>query len=293
MEDIVNKRTQEVISQKEIIEEKNKDITASIRYAQRIQNVILPSLSSFYSSFEDHFVLFKPRDIVSGDFYWLEVVDGKTYFAVVDCTGHGVPGALVSVVGANSLNRCLIEFGLRKPSEILDKLSELVTETFDKTDSEVKDGMDIALCCLDNENGILEYAGANNPLWLLKNATDSIGKDLIPDLDKHQLIEIKPNKQPIGSYFKVEPFTNHRIEVDKGDIIYLFSDGFADQFGGLHQEIRNKGGKKFKYAKLKELIFETQHLSMADQIDVFNARFEEWKGELDQVDDVCIVGIQL
>jgi transcriptional regulator with GAF, ATPase, and Fis domain len=281
LEETVKARTAEVVQQKEIIEEKNRDITASIRYAQRLQKAILPARSLFDETFQDSFIWFKPKDMVSGDFYWLERIENKIYFAVVDCTGHGVPGAIVSMVGANALNRCLAEFNLRKPSEILDTLTSLVISKFDRSETEVKDGMDIALCCLDCETNTIEFAGAYNPLWIIKKENPI------------QLLEIKPDKQPIGHYFNHKPFTLNQLQLEKGDRIYLFSDGFSDQFGGETPEERNVGGKKIKSHRMKSLLLENQHLSMTEQQDVLKSFFKSWKGELEQVDDICVMGITL
>jgi transcriptional regulator with GAF, ATPase, and Fis domain/Flp pilus assembly protein TadD len=298
MEDQVRSRTAEVVRQKEIIEEKNKDITDSIHYAQRIQNVILPPLGDFNQRFFESFVLFKPRDIVSGDFYWIEEVDDKIYFAVVDCTGHGVPGALVSVVGANGLNRCLVEFDLRSPAEILDKLSEIVKETFAKTDSNVKDGMDMALCCIDKNSNTLKFAGAHNPLWLVRNDKDGIDFGVNTNVlksprGKNVLIEFKSDKKPIGYTYNEEPFSEVTIKLQKGDMIYLFSDGYADQFGGYEQEIINKGGKKFKTTNFKKLVLSIANKDLTEQQMILDETFEMWKGSLKQLDDVCVMGVKL
>lgn len=293
MEEKVRMRTAEVVQQKEIIEEKNKDITDSIRYAQRIQNVILPPESAFKAFFENSFVYFKPRDIVSGDFYWLEKMDNKVYLTVVDCTGHGVPGALVSLVGANGLNRCLVEFGLRKPSDILNKLREIVTDTFAKSDSDVKDGMDMALCCIDTDNNTLEYAGANNPLWIIRDANEKKLPYKTTRFGALNLVEIKADKQPIGHHIDSRPFTNHKIELLSNDRLYLFSDGYADQFGGLDVKTRSKGGKKLKYSNFKKLMIEVQEMSMDEQLRYFDDNFEKWKGDFEQIDDVCVIGVRV
>jgi len=297
MEDQVRSRTAEVVRQKEIIEEKNKDITDSIHYAQRIQNVILPPLGDFNERFFESFVLFKPRDIVSGDFYWIEEVDDKIYFAVVDCTGHGVPGALVSVVGANGLNRCLVEFDLRSPAEILDKLSEIVRETFAKTDSNVKDGMDMALCCIDKSTNTIQFAGAHNPLWLIRDSIEGINtlenvNVLQSSMGNSKLIEFKSDKKPIGYTYNEEPFSQVEFTLKKGDMIYLFSDGFADQFGGHEQDIIDKGGKKFKTANFKKLILSIADKDLSEQQMILDDTFDTWKGDLEQLDDVCVLGIR-
>ena len=296
MENQVRVRTAEVVKQKEIIEEKNKDITDSIHYAQRIQNVILPPMGEFQDNFVESFVVFKPRDIVSGDFYWVEEVEDKIYLAVVDCTGHGVPGALVSVVGANGLNRCLLEFDLRAPAEILNKLSQLVTETFEKTDSQVKDGMDIALCCIDKKTNELTFSGAYNPLWIIRenveDATALEGFNLTKEGSK-TLIEIKSDKQPIGYSYQPKPFKTVNFQLKPSDAIYIFSDGFADQFGGHEKVIINKGGKKFKTVNFKKLLLSLSHKELDEQKSIIEETFETWKGDLEQVDDVCILGVRI
>jgi serine phosphatase RsbU (regulator of sigma subunit) len=258
-----------------LIEEKNKSITDSINYAKRIQGAILPSDKRIHQLLPDSFVLFKPKDIVSGDFYWVEKTGNKVLFTAVDCTGHGVPGAMVSVVGHNNLNRCVKEFKLNKPAEVLDKLNELVQETFEKAEDEVKDGMDLALCSLNTDTLVLEFAGANNPLWISKKE----GNTWI-------LTEIKANKQPIGKYATSIPFTGHTLQLSKGECIYIFSDGYADQFGG-------ESGKKFKYKNLKELLLSMQHKSMEEQKASLLQHFTNWQQQLEQVDDVLIIGVRV
>jgi len=192
---------------------------------------------------------------------------------VADCTGHGVPGAMVSVVCHNALNRSVKEFGLERPDEILGKTRDLVIEQFAKSEEDVKDGMDIALCVLNKANNSISFAGANNPLWIIRKGTSEIN-------------EVKGDKQPIGKYANNHPFTNHQIVLDEGDIIYFFTDGFADQFGGP------KGGG-FKYRTFKDLLIEGKGLSMKRQKDEINSRFESWRGEVEQLDDVCVIGVKM
>lgn len=264
----VNERTSELRQQKEIVEVKNKEITESIEYAKRIQTGLLPSDKLFQSLMEGAFVLYKPKDIVSGDFYWIDAVDGRIYFAAVDCTGHGVPGAMVSVLGFNHLNRCINEHGLRKPSDILDKLTELIVGSFNKSELTIYDGMDIALCAYDPKTRKLEYAGANNPLYLIR---------------KGELEEIKPTKKPIGYSEKDDKFVNHSFDLSEGDWIYVFSDGYADQFGGPKN-------KKFKYRELKNLLLEIVVKAPDEQCSILDQTFEDWKGRNEQLDDVCLIG---
>jgi serine phosphatase RsbU (regulator of sigma subunit) len=254
------------------------EITESFRYAKRIQTAILPPDHLIQKAFPESFVLFKPKDIVSGDFYWMETSGNKIFIAAVDCTGHGVPGAMVSVVGHNCLNRTVREFRLSKPSEILNKLTELVEETFmhkeflqGNSEDEIKDGMDISICCIDIENKTMEWAGANNPLWFVRD---------------NEIKEIVADKQPVGKFDYRKPFTNHSITLQKGDIIYLFTDGYADQFGGPF-------GKKFKYKQLKDLLLSLSGEKMPAQKESLENAFNKWKGHLEQIDDVCIIGVRI
>ncbi len=273
LEKKVAERTIEIQHQKEMVEEKNKEILDSINYAQRLQNAILPTVTAVRTHLNDSFILFKPKDIVSGDFYWMHSKGEEIMIAAVDCTGHGVPGAMVSVVGANNLDRCVKEFGLTKPSEVLDKLCDLVIETFETNEHEVKDGMDIALCSINFKTKKLQYAGAHNPIWIVRN-------------ESLEIEEIKADKQPIGKFDYRKPFTNNLIDVKKGDCVYLFSDGYADQFGGPN-------GKKFKYKTMQQLLQSVHQKPMEEQKHILNEEFEKWKGMLEQIDDVCVIGIRV
>ncbi|MBA3705219.1 MAG: GAF domain-containing protein [Bacteroidetes bacterium] len=262
----------EMRTQNEIISEKNKHITDSINYAKRIQNAILPSDEVIKNILPNSFVLFKPKDIVSGDFYWITEKQGKLFFAVVDCTGHGVPGAFVSIIGHNGLYRAVNEFGLTKPSEILDKLNELVEETFrQNNEMQINDGMDIALCSYDRSSKTLEFAGANNPLYHISSG---------------ELAEIKGDKQPIGAFDNRKKFENHTINLKENDSIYVFSDGYADQFGGI-------SGKKFKYNQFKNMLLSLQGTAMSKQHSVLNNTFINWMGDYEQLDDICVIGMKV
>lgn len=265
------KRFRVTNQQKIVIEEKQKEITDSITYAKRIQEAILPPEPIIKKLLPNSFFLYKPKDIVSGDFYWLEQKENKILFAAVDCTGHGVPGAFVSIVGHNGLTRAINEFGLTQPAQILNKLNELVEETLRQKDNEVRDGMDISLCCIDFSNNQLQYAGANNPLYLVRN---------------NEIIITKADKQPIGGTGENKTFTNHSFEISKGDSIYIFSDGFADQFGGPK-------GKKYGYAQFRNFLLSIQNYSMSEQLNLMNEEFNNWKGELEQLDDVCLIGLKI
>jgi len=276
-----------ISKQKELVEQKNKEILDSINYAKYIQNALLPSDSFIKQLPVNCFILFKPKDIVSGDFYWIHhsVKENQNieeiYIAAVDCTGHGVPGALVSVVGNNGLNRCVKEFGINQTGEILDKLSELVEETFEKSENELKDGMDISLLKISSyqlsdtteKSYSFQWSGANNPLWIIRKDADI-------------LEEIKADKQPVGKFSDRKKFTSHNVTLKKGDRLYLFTDGYADQFGG-------EKGKKFKYKQLEELLLASSIKSSQEQKEMLDTTFLKWKGNLEQVDDICIIGITI
>jgi len=276
-------------TQKDIIEHQkievglqHKEILDSIQYAQRLQTAILPQKEDIHNFFTDSFLLFKPKDVVSGDFYWFEVIDETAYVAVADCTGHGVPGAMVSIVCSNALNKTLIEEGITEPSKILDRARQLVIENFEKSSENLKDGMDISLCAIkkskDNTT-IVRWAGANNPLWVLSK-------------DKDDLLEIKGDKQPIGKYENLTPFTQHELEMADGDSLFIFTDGFADQFGGVNVKTTNSTGKKFKSKPFKKLLLSQKNVNMTIQKEFIQTTFETWQGDLEQVDDVCILGIR-
>jgi tetratricopeptide (TPR) repeat protein len=264
---ITKKQKQIIEEQKHLVEEKNKEITDSIRYAKRIQNAILPPEKVVKQYLKESFILYLPKDIVAGDFYWLETKNNTILFAAADCTGHGVPGAMVSVICNNGLNRSVREHGITEPGKILDKTREIVVAEFEKSEEDVKDGMDISLCALNGYH--LQWAGANNPLWIIRNG---------------ELIEYNPNKQPIGKVDNPTPFTTHHIELQQGDKLYIFSDGYADQFGG-------EKGKKFKAANLKKLLLSIQHESMEQQKTILQQTFNQWKANLEQVDDVLVIGV--
>jgi serine phosphatase RsbU (regulator of sigma subunit) len=266
-----NKTNKELAEKNHIIQEQHKDITDSIQYSKRIQEAIMPTMSLWNEILPNSFVLYKPKDVLSGDFYWMEASKDTIYFAACDCTGHGVPGAMVSVVCSTALNRAVKEFGLNETGPILDKVRELVLETFEKSEGTVKDGMDISVCGLNPKTLELKWSGANNPLWYL---------------DKGEPKEVTATKQPIGQVDNPVPFETHRIQLQKNDIIYLFTDGYADQFGGPK-------GKKFKYKQLKELLVSNSNKTMKEQCEILRSAFENWKGNLEQVDDVCVIGVRV
>jgi serine phosphatase RsbU (regulator of sigma subunit) len=272
---LLEEKNNEIVAQKNIIEEKNKDILDSINYAKRIQTALLPSEEVFNALFSDSFVLFQPRDIVSGDFFWCHQKDNYIFFTAADCTGHGVPGGFMSMLGMALLEEVINEKKIYEPADILDMLRLKIIHALKQKNEggENKDGMDMILCRMDKVTGELVYAAANNPLWIVDHA----GK----------FTEYRADKQPVGiSTENVKQFNQQRVMLNKGDAIYAFTDGYADQFGGPK-------GKKFKYKPLLELMVSNHDKTMSAQKQILKARFEEWKGELEQVDDVCIIGIRI
>lgn len=256
-----------------IVEEKNKDITDSINYAKRIQDALLQNQNHISEHLPEHFILFLPRDIVSGDFYWALEKNDYLYFAVADCTGHGVPGAFMSLLGITFLNEICKNNQIQSPAEILEALRDkIINQLHQKDDLQTSfDGMDIALCRLNLKTNELLYAGANNPCWIVNR-------------NNGKLTELHPDKQPVGIYTKPTPFNNHELILQKGDCIYLFSDGFADQFGGSK-------GKKMKTTLLRQKIKEASHLSAKEQKRYLKEFFISWKGQYEQIDDVCLLGL--
>lgn len=269
----LEEKNQEISYQKLLVEQKQEEIVDSINYALRIQTAILPPPEQLNEHLIDGFVLYIPKDIVAGDFYWLEHVDEWVFFAAADCTGHGVPGAMVSVVCNGALNQAVREYGKREPGEILNVARELVIEQFSVSGEDVKDGMDISLAAINKNTGQLKWAGANNPLWLVR-----------PDGDVVE--EIKGDKQPVGQADDQQPFTTHNVTVSAGDTIYLFSDGFADQFGGDR-------GKKYKSRRFKDYLLTIQNQPMDAQKESLSKEIHSWMGELDQLDDICVIGVKV
>ncbi len=271
---LLNEKNKLIEEQKKFVEEKNTDITNSINYAKRIQEAILPAKELKYKLFSNAFVLFQPKDIVSGDFYWFAEKNGKRIISAVDCTGHGVPGAFMSMIGNAFLHEAVAEKGITKPGLILNELRSNIITSLKQSDvaDSTKDGMDMALLTFNETNTAVEFSGANNPLWLIRNG---------------EFIEFKGDKMPIG-YFqgKENSFTNHKIDLLSGDTLYVFTDGYADQFGG-------EAGKKFKYKQLKDILLSIQNLPMLEQETVLRAKFSEWKGKHEQVDDICVIGVRV
>ncbi len=328
------------------LEEKNfqlaahhRDLTDSVNYAKRIQMAIMPPRYVVNKLLEESFILYLPKDVVSGDFYFVHRIKDEVVFAVVDCTGHGVPGALMSVVGFNCLDQAVSKLNMTVPCEILSFLDEGVNDTLRQTadESGVKDGMDLAMCTFNAKKKELQYSGAYNPLYVIKKVESfvskkerkidvehprEIKKQLVKaskekagvevsvvtknennhwiggveevinhpamSLGDHHLFEIKADKLPIGVNLDgvVDIYTNHTVPVEKGDAIYLFTDGYADQFGGPME-------KKFKYHRLKELLLSIQDKTMIEQKRILVRTFSKWKGDEDQIDDVLVMGLRV
>jgi serine phosphatase RsbU (regulator of sigma subunit) len=258
-------------SQRDQIAYQKKHITDSIQYAKKIQTAILPSLELFTDKVE-HFVLFKPRDIVSGDFYWVEEINGDLIIITADCTGHGVPGAFMSMLGVSMLNEIVLNEGISRPDEILNVLREkIIVALKQDPDSMIKDGMDMTICVLDRSRKKLLYSGAENPLILISG---------------DELNQVKGDKMPVAIHEVMEPFTLHELDLKNGDSFYTFSDGYADQFGGPRQ-------KKFMIKNLRNLLLSVQDLSMMEQGRKLDETFEAYRSELDQVDDVVVIGVRV
>jgi len=268
---IVVKQKNTIEAQKDLILTQQTEMVDSITYAKRIQDAILPPLTYIKEKLPESFIFFKPKAIVAGDFYWVKEIEDTILIAAADCTGHGVPGAMVSVVCSNALNRAVKEFNLIDTNKILDKTSELVIETFEKSSSEVKDGMDISLLSINKSTKRIQWTGANNPLWYFVN---------------NELNIIKADKQHIGVSHNKAPFTSHIIEYKQNMMFYLFTDGYCDQFGGPK-------GKKLRDKYFQEILSSVVEKSPSIQKQELILAFENWKGNLEQVDDVCVIGIRI
>ena len=286
---LVSQKSEVIKKQSKQLLQRNLEVQDSISYAKRIQNAMLPSSTMLKNYFDQAFVMYEPKDVVAGDFFWIREENECLYFAVADCTGHGVPGAMMSVICHNALNRAIRELGDVEPSKLLDLTRVYVIEQIAQGEESVMDGMDIALCKFDKNSRVLEFAGAQSPLWLLT--------DRIIDHDQFKqteiegsncsIYEVKGDKQPVGQFSGAKPFINHSIQLTQGDVIYIFSDGFADQFGG-------KRGKKMKYSLFKQILTLAQDQMILDgQKDFLSEYFVGWKGDLEQVDDVCVMGLKL
>jgi serine phosphatase RsbU (regulator of sigma subunit) len=273
LEEKVRERTAEIQRQKDEISEQKKEIMDSIHYARRIQKAVLPSDRKVEEKLPEHFILYLPRDIVSGDFYWISSIDNRVVIAAADCTGHGVPGAFMSMLGVSFLNEIVNRNKRLSAGRILDHLRSNVKETLSQSEEGgTKDGMDIALCIYDKDKMTVQYAGAFNPLYHVRSG---------------ELTELKADTMPIGIHIVKETnFRNHTIKVEPGDCIYMFSDGFQDQFGG-------EEGKKFLSRSMKQLFLEIHNHSMQKQRDLIHKTLQEWMKGYDQVDDIMVLGLRL
>lgn len=262
-----------VTKQKEKIEEIHKELTDSIEYAKHIQKAVLPKRNFLDNVLSEHFVYFKPLSIVSGDFYWATQIDNLTVFTVADCTGHGVPGAFMSMLGISFLNEIVRKSEITQSNHVLNLLRENIINALGQsgTQGESTDGMDISFCALNKETNMLQWSGANNPLYIVRD---------------NELLEYKSDKMPISINRRMDPYTNHEIQLRKDDMIYLFTDGYADQFGG-------EKGHKFKYKPFKELLISISKKTMEEQIDILDKTMKVWKGKHPQIDDITILGFRI
>lgn len=272
LEGKVKERTQEIRLQKEHIEKQNKEIKYSFDYAKRIQSTVLPSNEVFENLFAENFIFFKPRDIVSGDFYWIAQRENKIFITASDCTGHGVPGSLMSMLGITMLHEIVNEKDFTRSDEILNELRQNIARTLKQEGKpgEQKDGMDMVMLIYDRTTRKMEFSGANNPMYIIRDG---------------EMIEYKGNNMPVAYYDNMTDFTRHTIQMKQGDRVYLFTDGFPDQFGGPN-------GKKFMYKPFKALLLEVHERPMEEQERILKMVFDEWKGNLDQIDDVLVMGLR-
>lgn len=290
--DEIEAQRDELQSQRDLVMAQKKEITDSINYAKRIQSAILPTKEFMDESLPEHFVLFKPRDIVSGDFYWIKVVKNFLIVVVADCTGHGVPGSIMSMLGVSLLNEQIGRSRFDKPGEFLDRLRSKVKETLSQEGrmNEQKDGMDLAMIIINSETKELQFAGAFNPLYVLrhkgKEKDERIEQYAILDNSEYWLYELKGDRQPIAIHSDEQKFTTHQIQLLEGDTLYMLSDGYADQIGG-------PSGKKFLTVNLKKIFLNIQKLSMKAQYQYLENALEEWRKDMDQVDDILVMGIRV
>jgi len=293
LEKIVVERTREVVEQKDqierqhdIVKNQNIEIEASIQYAEKIQKAVVPTKDILTKQFKDSMVLWRPQHIVSGDFYWIGRKDGKLIFTAADCTGHGVPGAFMSMLGISALNQIVNEEATTDPGEILTKLRMHIINSFKQHEQDLEDrqdGMDICICSFDTESRKLHYAGAYNSLFLLKKNGDK----------EPECIEYPADRMPVGLYAKMDDFTTNIVDFSPGDAVYLFSDGFPDQFGGPKY-------KKFMKKRFRQMVIDNYHKPMSEQYDIFNSTIDEWMSykdpegeEIIQTDDVIVMGVRL
>lgn len=269
----------EIQKQKDSLEEKNREITDSINYAKNIQHALLPTEAKFNSNFNESFVLLKPKDIVSGDFYWIYNKGNTVYYATADCTGHGVPGGFMTMLGLSFLEEIIVGQSITEPDQVLNTMRDKIIAALNQAGSilQNKDGMDICVCKLDKSSNLLQFSSANNNLYVVRNASSETSK---------QLEEYKANRQPCGQYIIIKPFTSQHIQLNPGDSVYTFTDGYADQFGG-------EKGKKFRYKNFEKLLVEISHLQSTTQKQILDSTIVQWRGGHEQVDDILVIGIKI
>jgi serine phosphatase RsbU (regulator of sigma subunit) len=267
---LVEQKTKEIKEKSDRISQRSKEINDSIKYAKSLQLSILPPLSKISEHLEDYFIFYRPKDIIGGDFYWFEKKDNYLIFSVSDCTGHGVPGGMVSLICSSALDKTINELNILDTNKILDKTSDIVVDSFNKNGQSINDGMDIILCKFDTISRKLYFSGANRPLWLIRDGV---------------LEEFKTDKRPVGKYYDEKSFTSQVIDIKSGDILYLSSDGYGDQFGGMNDS-------KFKTSKFKQTLLDNSYLSIKEQCRVVEETFLNWKEDKEQTDDICIFGIK-
>ncbi|WP_317898177.1 PP2C family protein-serine/threonine phosphatase [Aurantibacillus circumpalustris] len=270
----------EIQSQKDSLEEKNREITDSINYAKNIQNAFIPSEQKFNSHFNDSFVLFKPKDIVSGDFYWIHEKNGTTFYVTADCTGHGVPGGFMTMLGLSFLDEIIVGQEVQDPAKVLNLMRDKIISTLNQSGNvgQNKDGMDITVCRINKNEKKLTFSSANNDIYLIRNNSKfENGKEFI---------EYKANRQSCGYSDLNKLFTSESISLNEGDCIYTFTDGFADQFGGPK-------GKKFRYKQFEEILINNSHLRFSAQKNLLNNMNNAWRGDHEQVDDILVIGIKI
>jgi serine phosphatase RsbU (regulator of sigma subunit) len=279
LEQVVKERTAEVVAQKEHIEAQKEEITSSITYARRIQHAVLPGIEILAENTSDSFILYKPRDIVSGDFYWIGKSNNHLIVAAADCTGHGVPGAFMSMLGISFMNKIINELKIELPEQILNHMRSNVITSLKQGNYEgtTKDGMDMALCIINLQTLELTFSGAYNPAIIVAN---------------NEAVELKADRMPVGLHIKMDDFTNEKYQLKKGDCVYLFSDGFQDQMGG-------PDGRKFMRKNLRDLLVSIHQKPFEEQKDLLNTTIENWRtsnsqeGEIDQMDDILVLGFSV
>ena len=267
-----------LIGKNEEIESKNEKITDSIKYAKQIQKAVLPEKDFISSIINEHFIFFKPRDIVSGDFYWLRKINDFIIIAAVDCTGHGVPGAFMSMLGVALLNEVVRKKEIVQPNQVLNELRKYVKTSLHQTgnNDESRDGMDMAICAINSRTYVMQYAGANNPVYIIRKN----------EKEKPELIKLEADSMPIGIYINETPFKNKEIQLKQNDCIYLFSDGYIDQFGG-------KKGNRFLSTRFNKMLLDIYNKPMEVQKNIIEKTFYDWKGSNIQVDDILVMGLRV